>query len=712
MSIFLYLFRFVYRIGLWLIICPLIATLIVILTTRNMGRNYVATTTIYTGIASGYSIDSENRDWNETNNAMDNLINIIRSKTTLKSVSMRLYAQHMRYGNSEQNNNYIKAENYRHLRSITPDEVLALVDKYSDSITVANLLAYEKASPDNFVYGLFNWYHPHYSYDALRNIEIKRLGASDMLEIKYTANDPGIAYHTLVILNSEFIRQYKELRFGETNNVIAYFEDALAKVGEKLRGVEDSLTEYNITKQIINYTDQTKDFVALDKEIELRYNDVLLAYNSSQALIKALEKRIEEHTKQIRNNGLFVEKVQKVSELTSRITTLESIGNDSLNHQRQQETRNYRKQLRDAQDDFTDFSKLYTSHLYSKEGIASTDLVEQWMSEVLRFEQAKAEREVLDEQKREIGKQYAFYSPVGSTIKRKEREINFTEQSYLSLLQSLNEARMKQKNLQMNSATLKVLSEPSLPISADRPRRAMVVWTFISSFMFVLGFFMVLEVLDRTLRDKVRTERLTSGKVLGAFSIPNKLRYRGYAEECNRIAAGYLANAASNYFTGKAPDIISLISAESGEGKSFISTHLENYWKERGLRVKVISWSALLAQDARRCWLAQSFKEICPVEDEDIIIVEYSPLNESPIPTHLLQQASLNLFIARANRAWKDTDQILFDRLKEQCKGTPLFIYLTHTKRYVTEVFTGLLPPFTFIRRVSYRIYQLGLTAD
>lgn len=39
--------------------------------------------------------------------------------------------------------------------------------------TLNNLLAYEKPDRNNFVYGLFYWNHPHYSYGALKNIKIE-----------------------------------------------------------------------------------------------------------------------------------------------------------------------------------------------------------------------------------------------------------------------------------------------------------------------------------------------------------------------------------------------------------------------------------------------------------------------------------------------------------------------------------------------------------
>ena len=52
----------------------------------------------------------------------------------------------------------------------------------------------------------------------------------------------------------EFVKQYRDLRFGETNNVIAYFESELERVGNNLRNLEDSLRDYNVQHRVINTT--------------------------------------------------------------------------------------------------------------------------------------------------------------------------------------------------------------------------------------------------------------------------------------------------------------------------------------------------------------------------------------------------------------------------------------------------------------------------
>jgi hypothetical protein len=143
-----YIFRFLYRIRWWLIIAPLLVALAVFLGTRNMERSYPVDMTIYTGIVSGYAMETgETSVQNSTvvNNTIDNIINIILSKETLREVCLHLYARHMIYGDPDKDNEYISAANYSHLQRITPAEVKMLIDTTSEEKTVENLKGYEKA---------------------------------------------------------------------------------------------------------------------------------------------------------------------------------------------------------------------------------------------------------------------------------------------------------------------------------------------------------------------------------------------------------------------------------------------------------------------------------------------------------------------------------------------------------------------------------------
>lgn len=332
MEIIKQIVRLLYRIRYWLIFLPALAAIIAINQTKNIKKDFTVSTTIFTGIASGFSIEtgSDTRvDWSSVNNEVDNLISIIKSKATLRNVCLRLYAQHMIEGDSIRDNNFIRASNYRSLLRITPKEVKKLIDTSSIEQTVANLKEYEAATHQNFVYGLFNWFHHHYSYSALSRIDVRRIANSDMLQIQYSADDPGIAYNTLVILNEEFVKQYEVLRFSETNNVVDYFRSELEKLANKLRNSEDSLTQYYIDKKIINYPEQTKIIAALSRDYDLTFNDLLLKYTGSQKIVDDLEKKIDLQTRLLQNNSEFLGKLNDLTKLSAEAARLKAFNLDS-----------------------------------------------------------------------------------------------------------------------------------------------------------------------------------------------------------------------------------------------------------------------------------------------------------------------------------------------------------------------------------------------
>ncbi|WP_298651196.1 hypothetical protein [uncultured Proteiniphilum sp.] len=716
-----YIFRFLYRIRWWLIIAPLLVALMVTLATRNMERSYPVDMTIYTGIVSGYAMETGETNVQSStvvNNTIDNIINIILSKETLHEVSLHLYARHMIYGDPDEDNEYIRAVNYRHLQRITPPDVKKLIDKTSEDKTVENLKGYEKASPHNFVYGLFNWNHPHYSYGALSKIRVVRLGNSDMLRVFYAANDPGVAYQTLLLLDKLYAKEYQILQFGSTSNAIRYFEEELARVGKELEEGEDSLTNYNIRNRIINYNEQTKQVAALDKDLNLIYQDVLLRYNSANASIRYLETQLDENMQHLKGNAEFLTKLNRVSDLNTRVAEMEAFYTDSTSSTyTQQQLNSYKQQLGQAEKELMDFSQSFSNRKYTREGYPTSNFVTQWLEELLKLEKSKAEIQVIETHKQELDKQYSHFSPIGSTIKRQERSIDFIERNYLSILASLNAARLRLKSLEMNSASLKLINPPVFPLNAEpSKRKKLVMVAYAGSLIFLLGFFLLVDLLDRTLRDRIRTEYLTGAKVLGALPGKGKLRQRRYTKTYQEKAIQYMANGLQDYFKpGDPGPIVNVISTESGTGKSFLIDLLSDYWSNHGIKVQSVRYERDFDPASPEFLFAGSIRELVRQEvgfERTIFLVEHAPIGVYSIPKALLQEASLNLMVARADRVWKDNDKQLFVRLQQQSGTTPVLICLDRAEREVVESFTGMLPPYTYWQRLFYRYTQFGFTAS
>ncbi|MBQ8246506.1 MAG: hypothetical protein IJZ42_05195 [Lachnospiraceae bacterium] len=709
MELFKYIIRFFYRIRWWMVLLPLIAVFIAWLLTRDMDKSYDVKTTIYTGIITGYNVDAS--DTRNANVHLSNLINIITTERTLKAVSLRLLTRCLIYGDLEKNTSYITAEHFQELDALIPREVRALIDKQNEDKTLNNLIAYERPNASNFIYGLLNYSHPYFSVPVLsQKIKVVQLGNSDLIEIGYSANDPGIAYNTLEILNEEFVKQYRELRYGETNNVIEFFRQELARLHVELTEAEDSLIQYNIDHRIINYGEQTEQLTIMDAQYQMMDNDLLVNSSTSRALIDFYEYKLGDIAKAMRTNNEFMDNLNNISKLNTQISTMEITPDASNNTDLNQK----KEQLKQAEQNINDLALQLSEEVASTNNVKYEDLVNQWLEQVVLREKTLAQIQARDIMREKLDRDFLYFSPIGAVINRKERNIEFVEGNYMSILGALNQAILRQKNLEMTAATLKVMNPPLFPLtSSPTARRMILLATLLGTLLLTIGYHLIVELLDRTLRDKMRTERITGSKVIGAFPHESKLRYRRYNKAIDEMAIKQLSTSILPYFDGKEQRILNLLSTEEMDGKSHIGIALEEYWNSLGLNVRRITHDEDFLSEDSTYVQANTIMDICPdLSSDEIAIVEYPVLKNNPISPSLLNEASLNLMIVRANRTWKDTDQLMFKRLLDiKDTNIPLEFCLTQASRSAVQDFTGQLPPYTKFKNFEYKIFQLGLTA-
>ena len=705
----------------WLILIgTALFTLFVIYYTRHMQGGYDVKATLYTGVASGYNLESDKRtDWATVQNSMDNLISIMQAESTLKRVCLRLFARVLIQGNPDKENNGITAASYNytynHLKnSPNGNEILKLIDKSSEDKTVSNLESYMRPHRDNYIYGLFYYNHPFYSHNTLKNIKVQRRLTSDLLDISYSSGDPGIVYNTVSILMDEFVEEYRRIRYGETDKVIKYFEEELKRIGKKLNTEEEDLTKYNVEKRIINYIDETKEIAAISKEYELREQDALFAFNSTKSMLDELEKHMDSNAKQVVKNMEFVDKLREASSITGKISEAEAM--TDTKKQDSQSLESDKKRLAEVKQELNDLTSSYIGHKYTKEGASRINIIDQWLEQTLLYEKAKAELKIVQDARRELNERYVFFAPVGTTIKQKERMINFTERNYLTVLQSYNEALLRKKNLEMTSATLKVLNEPTYPISSNSTnRKQIIIAACVGSFLIIVALLLLIEMLDRTLRDASRTKRVTGYKVIGAVPSLTLSRYGGLTKTYVQSSVRELTNSLLRFLTNrKSPGvfIINLFSTSEDSGEEVIGNLICGYMQSRMLNTKFITYKEDFNPNSTQYLLAKSITDFYTPQGEDILIVAYPPLSESNIPTALLQDANANILVAPADRGWKTIDKQLCEQLMLQLGKTdvPFRICLTNASREAAEDFTGQLPPHTLLRRIGYRLSQLSLT--
>jgi uncharacterized protein involved in exopolysaccharide biosynthesis len=715
MDIAQFISQFIYRIRYWLLWGTLFVTGLVIYFTQFLPYSYTVESSIYAGVTNSTTVDGTTVNYTVINSTFDNLINIAKSRGTLEKVSTRLLANAFTYGEEWKDNHYIQAKHYRQLLQITPKEVLQLVDRKNVEKTTENLTAYRKEQANNFVYSMFNRPVAFYSANALNKIEVKRAGTSDILNITYTSADPGITQQTVSILIDELIKAYEILRFKATNDVIAYFEEQVRITKQALNREEDDLMNYNVQERVINYPEETKALAITRYEVEDRLEDVEKAYESATARRKMLEDKMDIRAQIIRSNTNLLQELEKVSTLNQSIMERE-IFTSTQSQENNPKLYEDKIKLQKAEENISHLSDNLNEYNFSKEGVGINDMVIAWLTSCIDEAKAKAQLQVLLNRQKTIFDQYSHMSPIGTQVNRKQRAINIAEDNYRTQLKGLADANLRLKNIEMGTSNLQTVSPPDYPLTDNgRKRMIYVLIAFIGSIVFIVTYFLLIELLDRTLRDPLRSKRLSGLPVIAAFNGTSNLKFRGFLKTCNRLAAAYSCRQMNKYLQKERPTIINLLSMESGEGKSYLAKYFVDYWETEGIKTRIVMHGVDFDVEAKEYVNAQqlsSFWRRNEAEQEpDIILVEYPAINNASIPLDTLRQADVNLLVANACRLWRNSDNATLQPIKEAMENVPFFLYLNNADREVVESFTGELPPRTPLHSFVSRLAQLGLTS-
>ena len=694
-----------------LLIVPIVLAGLVFLLTKNQAQKYASSTTIYTGIASGYSIESQKStgiDYFGVNNSFDNLINIINSRSTLEEVSLTLFAKCMMLPKAD--NYLISEESFNELQSIVPAEVKSKIDNSSLEKTVKNLKEMMNTNATNFVYELVNLTHPYFSIDAISDIRAYRISSSDMIKISYESTDPGICRSTLEILSNIIIRNYSGIKVNQTDAVVSYFEEQLNKSNLKLKEAEDMLLRFNQENKIINYYEQTKSISGQKTDLELRHQTELMALKGAESIIKSLDEKLTNTQKIILKNEEITAKRNELSQIISSITFLE-IYADTLGS-KTAELQNLRSQAKKIADELN--SSVQTAFIYKNEkgGLTSDQTLADWLSNTVIFEESKARILVMETRIKDFQKEYDTFAPLGAILKRIEREINVAEQEYLSLLHGLSLAKLKQQDLQLSS-NINPIDPPYFPIKPEPSKRKILI-LIAGMFGFIIVAFVIIlmEYFDANIKTPDRIEKETGLKVAIAYPI--------HLITKNNIDIGFVEIKAIDWLAQKVaqkvsensaqtlPNHILIFSTQAEEGKTTLGTALANKLITYGKRVFYLNYSTNTETDPRNLNLKnhlpdEKFPETADYINDsglnktdmlnlDFVIIELPDLLTNSFPNKLLQLFDQAYLVCRANREWTAADQNSLRLFQKSLVKTTPEIILNGVDLSVMEAFVGEIP--------------------
>jgi len=656
-----------------LLIIPIVTAVSIYFFASNQDQTYTSNTTIYTGINSGVMLKGGNADnYGSAETIYDNMLNILNGRETREEVALRLLSKHLmakRYDTL-----LMQKKTFIELNETFPIALRSKLVGNNLEETYQKVKAYYESNNTNEIYELVHSDHPLYSAEALTNVTVTKVGASDLVQLEYSSIDPFVTRQALDILANVFIRKTYEYFSGQTQSVVGYFEKSTKEAYDRLQAAEQKLLEFHQTNNIVNYEQQI-GIVSSEKTAAQQASYGLeLEYTTALATLKSIERNLKNRGASVQNNQKILKLRDQLPAINRQITELELIGNRTgANNsaklaQLRQQADNIEKQMNGTINEEYD-------NTHSVKGADTKGLLDEYVRNVILVDQLKSKRDLLRKQNTEFNSEYSKLVPLGAEIRKLNRDVTLAEAEYLALVQGLKQSQLSQQNLDI--VPVKVTEPATEPIGQNFVP-LLVALGLVVTFIITLIGLIASYLLSNKLNKPAYASKVTTFPVIGVLPqiVPgSKTQLLDIDRAENQLTRQLLLRFQQKK---EAPYVIGVMSSLSGEGKSTVSNTLAN--KLNNLGIETLSLFPEDHSTENSSYLKTNYysplQGVTPGSNLDylagsghtdyaVVIVEFPALLESAYPVSLLQHLDLILVTVNANRTWEQADINIFDNIRK-----------------------------------------------
>ncbi|MCI4671021.1 MAG: hypothetical protein MRZ79_22985 [Bacteroidia bacterium] len=715
----------------WIAFCAILLAALVFKLTENDKPAYSSSTLINTGFISGYSPERNaggKTDQVYTNAEIENLLKLAEAYETKQEIGVRLLAEICVKGGKDKK--LIKERGLDEIREALGQDLMEeLTDITSYQKTLQNLKRYRDNGERNKLYELLYSSNDLVGVKHLKDLKVERQGRSDVISAKYATSDPGICQRTLEIFIDILSEKHQDNKYRQSSGVVDYFRQVTDNSALQLERAELKLKNFRESNNVINYYEQTRFIAHKREDIKEKYDEERMILAAADSVVRALEDemsaRIDLGTLN-QNIGILRDSLSLLSE---QMAVYQLSGLDSAQSQADY--------LR-VEESYNRLRKSVSKYNFEVASIQSTPkgaelekIIEKWLMNIITMEETRAKIRIVKERMESFDEVYAQFAPLGSNIKKLEREIYIKEEDYLQNLHSLNMAILHQQSMMM-STDLTIIDKPIYPTDPDPSQRVMLVAVaFIAGCTLSTGFIFGLAYFDRSIKSPEIASKETGLEVLGALpKFPpekkkSRVDYTYLKERTIGLILQQLYMDLKLTEKHKRPLRILILSMRQGEGKSFLGGMMVNRLRKYGKEVVYLApekeTNDEVMQDENNFIYAIHHNLYSAMKEEDLVgepmanwksadflFTELPPLLEQAFPVEILKQADYIIQICRANRVWSNADKKML--LKIQETGTlPMTLLLNGTENYHLESIIGEIPRK---RSVFRRMLKRFLTFD
>jgi len=644
---------------------------------KDTPKSYASKASMYTGVTSGFSLlGAADLSYNQSKSAYDNIIQILKSHETHKTVGLFLIAQHIKQGTPDK---YVILEGHRQeLLARLPKNYNELIDTSKTIPELAKQIRKVAKTKEGFELARISNSGYYSAGTIAKNVQIKRIGNSDIINLEYTSLDPGICHHTLLFLIDVFKEKFQDIKFNEARSAVKYFEDEIAKTVKKLSRVEDKLTRFRKQNNIINYEQETR-YVSAQKEIMEDY------YIRTKMDLRAAVYQAEELESELNIKEEVVNKTTAVLNSNEVLSKLYAdIAKAKIFQQNPEKINELKFKADSIKDSMTSsLDDLYVT-THGKSGLSIKTVLEEWLGTKMKIKEFEGKIDGIEYARVYYGNKYKEFAPLGSQLDRINREIETYEGEYRELYRGLSDAKIQERNVQMSSS-FNIVDPPIYPTKPAASKvMLMVIMAGFAGFIMPILVMIILEFLDSSIKTVERATRFTGFKVAGVFASEKAVKSKDILnEKLNAVSSGKLLQELRLKYVeddnhSKKPKLISITSMKPSEGKTYVIAHLIHELLKLKKSIALITTNKDVEIEGVDVYKyhadeefanKQSINDIIGLEmfetnNYDFTIMEFPSMIINQIPAILINDADENILVVNASRSWNKSDDNTMESIR------------------------------------------------
>ena len=710
----------------WLVLMPMICVITVFFLTKHTKKAYISSTTLYTGVASGYSITStedERLDYFAVNNAFDNLVASAKSRETIEQVALHLLAEHLLV--TRPDSQVLSQTGFDNLRKLAGPQLIAHARRLKDAQSVYNYISgIYSSKADNIIAEILDQPSTFYNIDELKtNLVVTRINTSDMLQIDYSCTDPAVCLRTLELHTSIFTANYKQLKADQTYSAVHYFETKLTEARAKLAASEDSLKQFGQKNRIINYYEQTRYVAQAKEDLDKQIFNEKIAKNGSQQTLSLIQSKLHSRQQQVANGVNLIDLRQHISEVNSNLERAKLYDNKEKISEYTQEAQLLGDSLKAA-------SNQYMNLNYTLETVPRSSLMAQWVDNAVDADKASAGLKVMGTQKQDYLNEFDQLAPLGSTLKQLDRQADINEKEYLAVLTGLHLATLRQNNLNLNS-NIVIQDKPYFPLKPQPSTRAlMIILSFFVGILMVVSVVIGREKMDSSVRSPERATQIINLPLLGVSSRYDEFNPQPYQHALRTLL---VEKFVSSVFSKMPP-----AANENAQLQMMMLTTKPGVFNEADIK---LTHETLQTVFIDVCWVVPaeysdifskalspaSFKvytaginqlnckTVRDLVGEDLsgknMVVWLTPdLSSHSLPTSIARASDMAVLAFKADDTWLPVDKALISTTRRNMPDVPFFTWLIGTDEANLDSLIGEIPKQrSWLKKKIKKILTLNL---